>query len=48
MDLKISEIKKSFGRGDSRTEVLKGVSFEIKKATYVFCSDRQVQENQRC
>lgn len=31
MDLKISEIKKSFGRGDSRTEVLKGVSFEIKK-----------------
>ena len=31
MDLKINEIKKSFGRGDSRTEVLKGVSFEIKK-----------------
>lgn len=31
MNLKISEIKKSFGTGDSRTEVLKGVSFEINK-----------------
>lgn len=31
MDLKISEIKKSFGTGDNRTEVLKGVSFEVKK-----------------
>ncbi len=31
MDLRISEIKKSFGTGDSRTEVLKGVSFEVKK-----------------
>lgn len=31
MDLKISEIKKSFGTGDSRTEVLRGISFEIKK-----------------
>lgn len=31
MDLKISEIKKSFGTGENRTEVLKGVSFEVKK-----------------
>lgn len=31
MDLRISEIKKSFGTGDSRTEVLKGISFEVKK-----------------
>lgn len=31
MDLRISEIKKSFGTGDSRTEVLKCVSFEVKK-----------------
>ena len=31
MNLKISEIKKSFGAGESRTEVLKGVSFEIKE-----------------
>ena len=31
MDLRISKIKKSFGTGDSRTEVLKGVSFEVKK-----------------
>ena len=31
MDLRISEIKKSFGTGESRTEVLKGVSFEVKK-----------------
>lgn len=31
MDLRISEIKKSFGTGESRTEVLKGVSFEVEK-----------------
>lgn len=31
MNLKISEIKKSFGTGDSKTEVLKGVSFEVEK-----------------
>lgn len=31
MDLKISEIKKSFGTGENRTEVLKGVSFEVEK-----------------
>ena len=31
MYLKINEIKKSFGIGESKTEVLKGVSFEVKK-----------------
>lgn len=31
MNLKINEIKKSFGTGESKTEVLKGVSFEVKK-----------------
>ncbi|MBQ9673306.1 MAG: ABC transporter ATP-binding protein [Ruminococcus sp.] len=31
MYLTISDIKKSFGVGESKTEVLKGISFEIKK-----------------
>lgn len=31
MNLKVNEIKKSFGAGESKTEVLKGISFEVKK-----------------
>ena len=32
--LKISEIKKSFGSGENRTEVLKGIDFEVAKGEF--------------
>ena len=31
MFLKICDLKKSFGEGDNRIEVLKGVDFEVEK-----------------
>ena len=31
MYLELKDIKKSFGEGDSRTEVLKGISFSVEK-----------------
>ena len=34
--LKISGIRKSFGSGENRTEVLKGIDFEVAKGE--FCS----------
>lgn len=30
MDLNLRDIKKSYGEGDSRQEVLRGISFELK------------------
>ena len=32
--LKISGIRKSFGFGDNRTEVLKGIDFEVAKGEF--------------
>lgn len=32
--LKISGIKKSFGSGDNRTEVLRGIDFEVAKGEF--------------
>ena len=46
MFIEISDIKKHFGEGESRVEVLKGINLEIEKARYVFCSVLPVQESQ--
>ena len=34
MFLEISKVKKSFGQGDSRVEVLKGIDLEIEKGEF--------------
>ena len=41
--LEIKNIKKHFGEGESRVEVLKGIDIEIDSACF---SDRQAQVNQ--
>lgn len=44
--LEIKNIKKHFGEGESRVEVLKGIDIEIKKESSACFSDRQAQVNQ--
>lgn len=48
MFLEIKQIKKSFGTGDSRVNVLKGIDLEIEKENFVFCLDLLVQESLHC
>lgn len=48
MFLQIQGIKKSFGSGDSRVNVLKGLDLEIEKGNFVYCLDRPVPESPRC
>lgn len=48
MFLEIKGIKKHFGEGDSRIEVLKGIDMEIEKENYACFWDLQVLENQHC
>lgn len=43
--LKISGIRKSFGSGENRTEVLKGIDFEVARGSSVCCSDHPDREN---
>lgn len=44
--LEIKNIKKHFGEGESRVEVLKGIDIEIEKGESACFSDRQAQVNQ--
>lgn len=47
--LEIKNIKKHFGEGESRVEVLKGIDIEIEKGEFessACFSDRQAQVNQ--
>lgn len=46
MFLEIGDLKKSFGSGDNEVEVLKGISFSVEKARYVFYLDLQALVNQ--
>lgn len=46
MFLSLTNIKKSFGQGDSRVEVLKGIDLLIKKENSVFFLDLPARENQ--
>lgn len=46
MYLELKDIKKSFGTGENRTQVLKGISCGIEKGRYVCYLDHQVQVNQ--
>lgn len=48
MFLEIKQIKKSFGAGDSRVEVLKGIDLEIERESFVFFLDLLVLESLRC
>lgn len=40
MFLTVKEIRKHFGEGDSRVEVLNGIDAEIEKEKYAYCSVR--------
>ena len=46
MFLSIKDLKKSFGEDEYKTEVLKGIDFEIEKGEFVFYLVLQVLENQ--
>ena len=46
MFLSLTNIKKSFGQGDSRVEVLKGIDLLIKRGNSVFFLDLPARENQ--
>ncbi len=48
MFLEINNLKKSFGTGESRVEVLKGIQFLWKKVKSVFSSVRPVPVNRHC
>ena len=45
MFLEIKDLKKGFGSGDSRTEVLRGIDFLWKKGNSACFLDRLVLEN---
>ena len=46
MFLEIKDLKKGFGSGDSRTEVLRGIDFSVEKRGNSACFlDRLVLEN---
>ena len=44
--LEIVDLKKGFGSGETRQEVLRGMNFSVAKESSVFCLDRPVRENQ--
>ena len=46
MFLSLTNIKKSFGQGDSRVEVLKGIDLLIKKGEFCVLLDLPARENQ--
>lgn len=48
MFLSLTNIKKSFGQGDSRVEVLKGIDLSIEKENSVFSLDLPDLENPLC
>ena len=48
MFLEIKGIKKHFGEGDSRIEVLKGMTWRLKKENYACFWDLQVLGNRHC
>ena len=45
MFLEIKDLKKGFGSGDSRTEVLRGIDFSVEKGEFCVLLDRLVLEN---
>lgn len=45
MFLEIKDLKKGFGSGDSRTEVLRGIDFSVEKGSSACFLDRLVLEN---
>lgn len=48
MFLEIRGIKKHFGEGESRVEVLKGIDLEIAKGRFVFCWDHPAAASPPC
>ena len=44
--LEIVDLKKGFGSGETRQEVLRGMNFSVAKGEFSFCLDRPVLENQ--
>ncbi len=46
--LEIVDLKKGFGSGQTRQEVLRGMNFSVAKGSSVCCSDRQAPESLHC
>ena len=47
MFIEINNVKKHYGEGDSRVDVLKGIDIQIEKARCVCFLDHPVRVNQR-
>lgn len=48
MFLTLQQIKKSFGQGESKVEVLKGIDLAVEQESFVSSLDRRDPENQHC
>lgn len=48
MFLEINNLKKSFGTGESRVEVLKGIQFSVEKGEICVLSVHPVPVNRHC
>ena len=48
MLLELNDIKKSFGKGDSRVEVLRGISLSVEKGEFCVLLAPRDPENPRC
>lgn len=46
--LEIVDLKKGFGSGETRQEVLRGMNFSVARVSSVCCSDRQAPESLHC
>mgnify|MGYP000417626249 FL=1 len=48
MFLTLQQIKKSFGQGESKVEVLKGIDLAVEQGEFVSSLGRRDPENQHC
>ena len=48
MFLTLQQIKKSFGQGESKVEVLKGIDLAVEQGEFCVLLDRRDPENQHC
>lgn len=46
--LEIVDLKKGFGSGETRQEVLRGMNFSVARVSTVCCSGRQAPESLHC
>ena len=48
MFLEIEQLRKSYGTGENKVEVLKGIQLGVEKGKSAYCWDLPVRENLHC